>query len=450
MGVQAATVKVHVLRAERVIDHPHPTFIELSIGSSRIRTEQSHNNIWNHMYALQCPTGDQSSTELVLKLKSSFKSQTLGKFKTPLRKLMTQGLEAPYPLLDDGGKPAGMLIMRMWVSEQREIPANESPLRRSISTRGTDSSGGSPISIRHFRTKPSSKASYTAQPDSPSLRRRAATSASGQPPSITSFQQTGDGTFSEPEITDSEIEEDSHRLSSNDSFRGKVMARARSLSRGSKGNPPVIVAPPPVYQPNAPPQAPEDALTSTKSNSTNAELEELRLSREKLARRCAELETIIMSPLTSFAPVELKEKESNRSVSVPPKFSQPDRVTMDMPSPDNLTATFSEGFSQSLCGCISEDTFLGCLASCFLPCVVSAYTQAAVEERTCTVYDAVCYNAYLTKQSVRARHQLGYSPCCDCCVILTCLPCAVSQTSREHESRIKMSKQYQFGDYGKR
>jgi len=84
----------------------------------------------------------------------------------------------------------------------------------------------------------------------------------------------------------------------------------------------------------------------------------------------------------------------------------------------------SVGLNTGLFGCFDDMT--GCIFTTFLPCIPSAYARCSIDERECNLCDGLCGpNPYQTRQSMRKKYDLEFSPqmdffshwCCGCCAL---------------------------------
>jgi len=90
----------------------------------------------------------------------------------------------------------------------------------------------------------------------------------------------------------------------------------------------------------------------------------------------------------------------------------------------------SPGYDESLFGCF-DDVF-GILFTCCLPCLPMAAVKSNLDERPCTVVDAVCCpNSYQNRQTLRSKYKKNYEPIADCLTMCCCHCCALHQEVRE-------------------
>jgi len=94
----------------------------------------------------------------------------------------------------------------------------------------------------------------------------------------------------------------------------------------------------------------------------------------------------------------------------------------------------SPGYQEPLFGCFGDPT--GCALACCCPCIVAGSTKALLDERPCSVLDALCMaGAYQNRQSLRAKYKLGFYPLKDCLTACCCGACMLHQEARELAKR---------------
>eukprot|EP00123_Amoebidium_parasiticum_P001245 comp12285_c0_seq1/m.7111 comp12285_c0_seq1/g.7111 ORF comp12285_c0_seq1/g.7111 comp12285_c0_seq1/m.7111 type:complete len:575 (-) comp12285_c0_seq1:715-2439(-) len=243
--------------------------------------------------------------------------------------------------------------------------------------------------------------------------------------------------------------------------RRTAQARARSASAGQKPT-------------NGESLGESGAIPSSPSRieKLEGEILRLKLERERLEMREKEMTGVLNDSITTFEciglgsnestngkpktnawTIEFSSEEKKLGNALPIVTSQPAAVvgmgrrggaggpgdTMDFPERFELSETLAPGFLTEFFGCM--ESLPRCLAACFVPCVVTAYTQAAVDGRECQTCDVCWTNAYSTRQGVRAKYDMGFAEGKDCCLCIGCHPCLVSQTAREVTVRTQLGAQ---------
>jgi len=99
-------------------------------------------------------------------------------------------------------------------------------------------------------------------------------------------------------------------------------------------------------------------------------------------------------------------------------------------------------FSNELCGCCSNPGL--CLLSCFCPCIPVGQAAEAAGCGNCIVCATACFFfpavACCVRGAVRRKRNIVGDCCSDCCVLMCCQVCAISQMARE-------SGAYQMGEH---
>ena len=96
----------------------------------------------------------------------------------------------------------------------------------------------------------------------------------------------------------------------------------------------------------------------------------------------------------------------------------------------DANAALSPGYTENLFDCCSDP--VGCAIVCCLPCLPLTATKAALDERPCTIFDALCgVSPYQNRQQLRAKYKKGFSPASDCFAFCCCACCAIHQDVRE-------------------
>lgn len=96
----------------------------------------------------------------------------------------------------------------------------------------------------------------------------------------------------------------------------------------------------------------------------------------------------------------------------------------------DANAQLSPGYTENLFDCCSDP--VGCAITCCLPCLPLTATKAALDERPCTLCDALCgVSPYQNRQTMRAKYKKGFSPASDCVAFCCCPVCAIHQDVRE-------------------
>lgn len=108
----------------------------------------------------------------------------------------------------------------------------------------------------------------------------------------------------------------------------------------------------------------------------------------------------------------------------------------------HLSDALSSGMEEHLFGCCKP--LSGCCLSCCCPCVVMAANEANVSQRpvTCVDYLCCCPNPYTTRQTLRQRFGLPWSPWTDCIALTCCGPCFLHQTTREVARRTRTAPEF--------
>eukprot|EP00904_Undaria_pinnatifida_P007301 jgi/Undpi1/3700/HiC_scaffold_16.g07070.m1 len=144
-------------------------------------------------------------------------------------------------------------------------------------------------------------------------------------------------------------------------------------------------------------------------------------------------------------PLDLKFAHSEHELSLPRRWADYDRHADASPckffihpygyasisknvNAVKANAMMSPGMEVSLFDCLSDVG--GCLMACCCGCIVSGFSAARLDNRECTIFD-IFTNDYQVRQSLRAKYNMGFAPCQDCCSLYWCQCCFIMQTAKE-------------------
>ena len=97
----------------------------------------------------------------------------------------------------------------------------------------------------------------------------------------------------------------------------------------------------------------------------------------------------------------------------------------------------TETFRESCTGCFKDAGI--CCMTCFCPCIQIARNKANIDGRDCTICDCCCSGAicleYFTRQQIRSKYNMDYSPATDCLCTCCFSSCIICQDAREMQVR---------------